>query len=311
MRRWGLGAAALLAAWAGDAAGAPAQSLENPWSLCRKETAKLERSEGIPPHLLTAISLAESGRWDEVNRASAAWPWTVMAEGEGRFFDSKDQAVAEVRRLQRKGVSNIDVGCMQINLGYHGHAFSSLEQAFDPAANARYAAQYLKQMHAMAKDWNQAAGFYHSTTPERTEQYKTKVAKLWENERRTPAQQRAEPVQTTAELIGRNFIDTARTAWLNQQFRTAREAERKATAAADPSEIRRKQMSAWRDARETLVAGADLAARRRAEVESEHKQNLESRQRMEARARTAQRRQSDVDYWRRRVLVSTNAGGNS
>ncbi|MSO92617.1 MAG: lytic transglycosylase domain-containing protein [Rhodospirillales bacterium] len=311
MRYWGLWAAALLATWGGDALGAPTQVTESPWSLCRKETSKLERSEGIPMHLLTAISLAESGRWDETSRASAAWPWTVMAEGEGRFYDTKEQAVAEVRKLQRRGVSNIDVGCMQINLGYHGQHFANLEQAFDPAANTRYAAQYLKQMYGTAKDWNQAAGFYHSTTPERTEHYKTKVAKIWDNERRTPTEQRSAPVQTTAELIGRNFIDTARTAWLNQQFRTAREAERKTATTADPSEIRRKQMSAFRDARTSLVAAADLAARRRAEVESERKQVLDARLRTEAQNRVAQRRQVDLENWRRRVQVSASAAGES
>src|SRR5688572_234084 len=133
MRLWGLWTAALLVAWSADALGAPAQVVENPWTLCRKETAKQERSEAIPAHLLTAISLAESGRWDETNRASAAWPWTVMALGEGRFYDTKEQALAEVRKLQKRGVTNIDVGCMQVNLGYHGHHFGSLEEAIDPA----------------------------------------------------------------------------------------------------------------------------------------------------------------------------------
>ena len=39
-----------------------------------------------------------------------------------------------------QGARSIDVGCMQVNLLHHADAFASLEQAFDPVANARYAA---------------------------------------------------------------------------------------------------------------------------------------------------------------------------
>ncbi|MDZ7712446.1 MAG: hypothetical protein U5L06_04740 [Rhodovibrio sp.] len=66
-----------------------------------------------------------------------------MAEGRGRYLPSKAAAIAEVRDLQARGVSNIDVGCMQVNLHWHGDAFESLEQAFDPAYNVAYAAAFL------------------------------------------------------------------------------------------------------------------------------------------------------------------------
>ena len=33
----------------------------------------------------------------------------------------------------------IDVGCFQVDLFYHPYAFTSLEEAFDPDANARAA----------------------------------------------------------------------------------------------------------------------------------------------------------------------------
>ena len=51
-----------------------------------------------------------------------------------------------VRKLQRRGVRNIDVGCMQVNLRYHPKAFKSLGQAFDPRANAAYAAGFLRKL---------------------------------------------------------------------------------------------------------------------------------------------------------------------
>lgn len=142
---------------------------------CRLATAVQEQKATMPENLLTAISLVESGRWDEASRARIAWPWTVMAEGRGRYLPSKQAAIAEVRQLQARGVRNIDVGCMQINLHWHGDAFDSLEEAFDPRANAAYAADFLARLYDETRDWDVAAAYYHSRTPERAEYYSGKV----------------------------------------------------------------------------------------------------------------------------------------
>src|SRR5271170_8011298 len=50
--------------------------------ICGQETARQERLQAVPDHLLHAISLVESGRWDVEHKANLAWPWTVNAEGE-------------------------------------------------------------------------------------------------------------------------------------------------------------------------------------------------------------------------------------
>ena len=55
-----------------------------------------------------------------------------MAEGRGRYLPSKEAAIAEVQALKAKGITNIDVGCMQVNLYYHGSNFDDLNEAFDP-----------------------------------------------------------------------------------------------------------------------------------------------------------------------------------
>ncbi len=70
----------------------------------------------------------------------------------------RPQAVAAVRAMQARGIQSIDVGCGQINLMHHPDAFASLEQAFDPQANAVYAARFLKELFAQTGDWNKAAG---------------------------------------------------------------------------------------------------------------------------------------------------------
>ncbi|HCF18886.1 MAG TPA: hypothetical protein DEV96_12760, partial [Rhodospirillum rubrum] len=55
-----------------------------------------------------------------------------------------------------------DVGCMQVNLRYHGGAFDSLEEAIDPAANVAYAASFLRRLFDDTNDWAEAVTAYHS-----------------------------------------------------------------------------------------------------------------------------------------------------
>jgi Transglycosylase SLT domain len=154
-----------------------------PGNLCAAAIAAEERRTSVPRHLLAAIALAESGRWDASRKATVAWPWTIMAEGKGKYFPTKQEAIAAARAIQARGVRNMDVGCMQINMMYHGDAFTSIEQAFDPAANVAYAARFLQQLYVKMGSWHEAAGRYHSATPLYNQRYKEKIARLWDEQR--------------------------------------------------------------------------------------------------------------------------------
>ena len=165
---------------------APTLPASSPGLLCRAAIAGAEQGQAIPAHLMAAIGRAESGRRDEATGAMHPWPWTINAEGQGFFFDTKAQAVAAVRAMQARGVKSIDVGCMQVNLLHHPDAFPTLEQAFDPAANAAYAARFLRQLFGQAGDWTKAVGLYHSATPELSEPYAKKVMALWPEEQKRP-----------------------------------------------------------------------------------------------------------------------------
>jgi hypothetical protein len=158
----------------------PAQAIEDS-QICGAETIRQERLMGIPDRLLHAISLVESGRWDADRRETLAWPWTVMAEGEGRFLPTKAAAVAEVKKLQARGVRNIDVGCMQVNLLAHPDAFTSLDEAFEPSTNVAYAARFLVGLYNSAQNWATAGAYYHSQTPSEAAPYKAKLLSTWNN----------------------------------------------------------------------------------------------------------------------------------
>jgi hypothetical protein len=156
---------------------------DNPWTMCAKATNHIERAEAIPRQLLRAISKAESGRFHQGKQVVMAWPWTVMAEGRGRYLETKAEAVAEVESLRARGVKNIDVGCMQVNLQYHPHAFASLEDAFDPLTNVAYGASFLKTLATEHGSWARAAAYYHSQNPTRYRAYRAKVREIWATER--------------------------------------------------------------------------------------------------------------------------------
>ena len=52
-----------------------------------------------------AISRVESGRRDPVTGDWHPWPWTVDAEGQGAFYDTKAQAIAAVQACKHAGCS--------------------------------------------------------------------------------------------------------------------------------------------------------------------------------------------------------------
>ena len=150
---------------------------------CADAARTAERERKFPLAVLRAVALAESGRWQGKGRARIAWPWTVTAGGDGRYFPTKAAAITHVRALRRDGVRNIDVGCMQINLMHHPRAFEGLEEAFDPRRNAAYAADFLARLYDSSRSWSRAVAFYHSGSPGKGGAYWRRVEKLWNAER--------------------------------------------------------------------------------------------------------------------------------
>lgn len=176
--------AAVVSAFLGAGQAADGHASETPWRLCRQAVAEVEADGDLPQHLLTAIALVESGRWNQDSEEKLAWPWTVTAQGRGRHLPSKAAALAEIKALRAKGISNIDVGCMQINLLHHPQAFEDFEAALDPGRNVAYAANLLRDLRQKRGSWTRAVGDYHSTTPSLSGPYRLKVFRALFAERR-------------------------------------------------------------------------------------------------------------------------------
>ena len=148
-------------------------------SICVELTQLAERTRRFPKGLLYAIARVESGRERAGSAGTAPWPWTVTVEGDGRYYESKKQAVRVVEQLQRDGRSNIDVGCMQVNLYYHGRAFRTLSEALDPVNNVAYATEYLVVLYKRYNNWEEAIKHYHSSDPTKHDYYLSRVKRAW------------------------------------------------------------------------------------------------------------------------------------
>ena len=209
--------------------------------LCLKEAVRLEKKEKIQPNLLSAIALVESGRYFKQYPTGISWPWTVTAEGKGQFYDSKEEALAAVLKLREKGVENIDVGCMQINLKYHPTAFESLTDAFDPAQNVAYAAEFLKRNYRETKSWGEAATRYHSRNVHKAFKYEDKLLDVWN--RLTKYGNPADPSQIARiKDASKETVDR-----INKKVRQIKQKVQKTTESIRPGSKQAREMAAqWR-----------------------------------------------------------------
>lgn len=141
---------------------------------CARLAAEAGAEAGLPDGLLPAISLVEAGRGDG-NGGVAPWPWTLNEGGKGMYFDTREEALSYLEDAVARGVTNIDVGCMQLNWKWHSAGFPSAAEMIDPVRNTRYAARFMVELQSRLGSWETAAAAYHSTDPERGERYLQKV----------------------------------------------------------------------------------------------------------------------------------------
>ncbi|HEY0204683.1 MAG TPA: lytic transglycosylase domain-containing protein [Acetobacteraceae bacterium] len=147
-------------------------------AACQAAIQGVEHTVRLPPALLSAIARTESGRVLPSGRL-VAWPWTINVAGTGYYYATAEEAAAAVQTFRSSGIQSIDVGCMQVNLMHHPGAFASLQQAFDPAVNVLYAAQFLGRLQAEFGTWPAAVGAYHSRTPDLADEYGRRVMQAW------------------------------------------------------------------------------------------------------------------------------------
>ena len=155
------------------------QMLES--NKCTRLFAYHEVLYDLPKNTLHSISLHETGRTHHLHKQPIPWPWSVNSEGRSFYFNTKAEAVEFVRQELQHNKTSIDVGCMQINLKYHGHHFKSVEHALDPKSNIDYGAKFLSQKFQQFHNWPEAIAHYHSAKSEFGQKYSKKVFHIAQN----------------------------------------------------------------------------------------------------------------------------------
>ena len=147
--------------------------------LCDDAARTASYESGVPLAVLQAITRTETGR--TTNEGVQPWPWTVNMEGRGVWLESRNEAELFVYDHFKTGSRSFDVGCFQINYRWHGANFSSIEEMFDPLANARYAALFLKSLFKESGSWNSAVGAFHSRTATYADRYMVRFGEILSN----------------------------------------------------------------------------------------------------------------------------------
>ena len=129
---------------------------------CNIEIKHFEAKYNIPKNILKTISTIESSKY----------PWTINVGGKGYMFNEKEKAINYTKMaVEKYGKTNIDIGCMQLNVKWHAHNFSSIKEMFEPSKNVEYAAKLLKSHFAQTKNWKEAVKRYHSLDQKHKEVY--------------------------------------------------------------------------------------------------------------------------------------------
>lgn len=148
------------------------QVLASPHHYCRKYIEEAARKTGVLPEILWAVAKVES------TFKGAPWPWTVNVQGKGYYFPDKLSARKFLKSLPKKLRYQTDVGCMQLNWGFHGEAFPHLFNMLNPRLNVLYAAYFLKDLYKEKGKWAKAVASYHSRHWIRGGKYANRVARL-------------------------------------------------------------------------------------------------------------------------------------
>lgn len=129
----------------------------------------VEKQNNIPSGLLLAIANVESG----------LKPFALNIEGRTVFAKSYPEAILLAKQAIGSGITNIDLGIMQVNYRWHNDRFKDIDEMLHPKSNIKYAGKLLSSLYKQHGCWHKAVRFYHSSTPEHHLKYSRKIVQRW------------------------------------------------------------------------------------------------------------------------------------
>lgn len=122
------------------------------------------RANDVPPVMLYALALTESGTG--LPHGRRPWPWTLNIAGDGERYRTR-AAACQALQAALHDTLVIDVGLGQLNVRWQrdlfgdGGRFDQPCQALNPYANLDAAAAILREGFEKRGSWIEAAGYYH------------------------------------------------------------------------------------------------------------------------------------------------------
>lgn len=137
---------------------------------------------GIDSLLLYAVALAESAKRQELNMISP-WPLAIRQGLTSHYPTSKaaaDHLLAQL--LDNAALHELDIGLMQINLGWHEHRVDDPLDLLDAEANLALGAEILAEaLRSAPDDMLLGIGRYHSWQDDRARWYGERVLTIYDN----------------------------------------------------------------------------------------------------------------------------------
>jgi len=139
---------------------------------CVSHAVEAERKFNIPPGLLVAISLVESGQDGTPN------PYVMSVGGRAVYARSANDAARHLRDKRGQLKENVYVGCMQLSLSSHRGQFQPVERIVEPKENVFYAGRLLLRLHGEEGSWKTAVARYNGGSTRQAQGY---ICKIWQH----------------------------------------------------------------------------------------------------------------------------------
>ncbi|MGL5007802.1 MAG: lytic transglycosylase domain-containing protein [Plesiomonas sp.] len=143
--------------------------------LTKSDFIHVANEYGLNPKLLYSIAVVESSM--SKGDKAKPWPYVINKKGKPYYLESKQEAEKTLTQLiDSTDKKNLDVGAMQVNLGWHGSRVETPADLFNPHVNLRVGAEILKSALASSPDdIKLGIGRYHSWNDSRALGYADKV----------------------------------------------------------------------------------------------------------------------------------------
>ena len=120
------------------------------------------KSVGVDPYLLYAVALVESMELDSHRQNIRPSPYVIRFPDGPRFPTNQEDAKRLLAAVSPGKMKELDIGLLQINVGWNGHRVASADMLLDPEINLKVGAVVLAEaIQSAPGDLELGVGHFH------------------------------------------------------------------------------------------------------------------------------------------------------